>query len=288
MVVASVVLSRGWTRRIARPGPLGTACLLLATGGPAHAAEPAAQATTAEAPSDAAAEAEAQRLFEEGSQAYNLGNFEAAIERFEAAYNLSHASALLYNIGQAYSKRYEVDPDPAFLRKARVLYLNFAKINEAAGEDARDARDRVAAIDARLAELAAAEPEPKPEGPAPGPAPEPAPTGPYRPGKAGIAGFALIGSGLVLGSGLAALGFVSAGRLEGQRREESEFVPLSAERASLYDERTGSARALAFAGIGAGSALLLTGVVLVAVDAARGGAAPRRAQLRPGGLMVAF
>ncbi|MFY0541493.1 hypothetical protein [Nannocystis pusilla] len=86
-----------------------------------------------------------------------------AIEHFEAAYELSHADALLYNLGQAYSKRYEVEADPAHLRRARVLFLNFAKIREAAGSDARDARERIAAIDAQLAELgkgeAAAQPE---------------------------------------------------------------------------------------------------------------------------------
>lgn len=278
-MVASDVLSRR------PPGLIVTACLALAMSGPARAAQPAAEASPA-AP-DAGTEAEAQRLFEEGSEAYNLGKFDVAIERFEAAYDLTHASALLYNLGQAYSKRHELEPDPAYLRKARVLFLNFAKISEAAGEDARDARERVAAIDDQLAALAAAEAEP--EGPpAPEPAPEPAPKGPYRPGKAGIAGFALIGSGLVLGSGLAALGLVSASRLEAQRAAESELVPLPAARASLYEDRTGSARALAFAGIGAGAALLVTGVILAAVDGARGGAGQRRAQLRPGGLALAF
>ncbi|MDC0667152.1 hypothetical protein [Nannocystis radixulma] len=237
-------------------------------------------------------EAEAQRVFEEGSKAYNLGKFDVAIARFEAAYELSHANALLYNLGQAYSKRYEVDPDPAHLRQARVLFINFAKISEAAGEDSRDARARVTAIDAKLAEIKAAEAEaaPQPEGPTPPPAPAtPPPKQPYRPGAPGIAGYALLGAGLVLGTGLGALGFVSADRITAQRADEATYVPLSAARAQLYDDGVQSARGLAFAGIGIGGALLLTGVVLVAVDAARGGKAGlRRAQLRPGGLAVAF
>lgn len=262
-----------------------TACLALGAGGPARAAQPAEGHESA--PAGESAEAAAQQLFEEGTEAYNLGKFDVAIERFEAAYDLTHASALLYNLGQAYSKRYELDPDPAHLRKARVLYLNFAKISEAAGEDSRDARARAAAIDEQLAAIQT--PAPAPEGPpAPAPAPEPARKGPYRPGKAGIAGFVLIGSGLVLGTGMGALGLVSAGRIETQRAEESEFVPLSQERAALYDQRAGSARVLSFAGIGAGAALLVTGVILAAVDGARGGAGRQRAQLRPGGLAVAF
>src|SRR5262249_18392557 len=126
-----------------------TACLAVAMPAAAQTASPATATATPETPPDPGAQVEAERLFEEGSEAYNLGKFDVAIERFEAAYNLSHATALLYNLGQAYSKRYEVDPDPGFLRQARVLYLNFAKISEAAGEDARDARERITAIDAK-------------------------------------------------------------------------------------------------------------------------------------------
>lgn len=265
-------------------------CLAVSSVNPAAARQPATAATQP-ASDEPDREAEAQRLFEEGAQAYNLGRFEVAIARFEAAYELSHANALLYNLGQAYSKRYEVDPDPGHLRQARVLYLNFAKISEAAGEDSRDAREHAAAIDAKLAELAAGEPEPPPtpEGPPPAPAAAPVEEGPYRPGKPGIAGYALIGGGLLLGTGLGVVGLVSAARIDDQRGMEREFVPLSAAREQEYADSHQSARTLAFAGIGAGAALLLTGVVLVAVDAARGGkAAPRRAQLRAGGLVVAF
>ncbi|WP_143140426.1 hypothetical protein [Nannocystis exedens] len=288
-MVASVVLSRGRRRRNGRIPALARSCrltaalglsLALGLGGPTSARQPEP------APAAGADEAEAQRLFEEGSQAYNLGKFDVAIARFEAAYELSHAEALLYNLGQAYSKRYEVEADPAHLRKARVLFLNFAKITEAAGGDSLDARARVAAIDEQLAELGKA--AAKPEGPTPAPAPEP-PQPPYRPGAAGIAGYALIGGGLVFGTGLGALGLVSAARIDDQRRDEWQYVPLSAAREQQYADSYQSARALAFAGIGAGGALLLTGVALVVVDAVRGGkAGPRRAQLRPGGLALAF
>src|SRR5262249_4228077 len=132
-VVPSAVLSRGWARRLhgtsvpaglhgtsvaagvrgtAVRGLLVTACLAVAMPAIAQPASPATATSTREVPPAPGAQVEAERLFEEGSEAYNLGKFDVAIERFEAAYNLSHATALLYNLGQAYSKRYEVDPDP--------------------------------------------------------------------------------------------------------------------------------------------------------------------------------
>ncbi|MDC0715571.1 hypothetical protein [Nannocystis bainbridge] len=246
-------------------------------------------AAARQGPAASTDEAEAQRLFEEGSQAYNLGKFEVALEKFEAAYELSRAEALLYNLGQAYSKRHEVEPDPAYLRRARVLFLNFAKISEAAGSDARDARARVAAIDAQLAAMPPAGGATQPERPAPGPELESKQAQPYRPRAPGIAGYALIGAGLALGTGLGAAGLVSAGRIDDQRREEGQYVPLPSGREQLYADHYQSARTLAFVGIGVGGALALAGVALVVVDAVRGDrAGPRRAQVRPGGLAVAF
>jgi tetratricopeptide (TPR) repeat protein len=47
-------------------------------------------------------EAEARRLYQEGRRHYNIGEYERAIERFKAAYLISQAPLLLYNIAQAY------------------------------------------------------------------------------------------------------------------------------------------------------------------------------------------
>lgn len=277
------MLSSGWLRSLA------VVCAALTA-----APRPVGAAAPAEAPA-ADAKAEAKRLFDEGSEAYNLGNFEVAIERFEAAYGLTRANPLLYNIAQAYTKRYELDQEPAHLRKAKVLFENFAKISESSGEDPRDARARAAAIDEKLAGLAvAAEPEPAPE-PVAEPVsvgPEPAPPAPkklpYRPGSLGVAGYATIGAGLLGGAALLTVGLISGSRLATQRADESAFVNLTPERAAAYDANMTKAGALAFGGLGAGVGLAVVGAILVATDAARGRKAARRASLRAGGLSVAF
>lgn len=240
----------------------------------------------------------AKRLFDEGSEAYNLGNFEAAIEKFEAAYGLTRATPLLYNIAQAHFRRYELDGDPAHLRRAKVLFENFVRISEAGGEDPRDARDRVAKIEATLAGLATepdVDPSPDPV-PAPTPAregPEPAPPAaqeklPYRPGALGLAGYGVLGAGVLGGAALLVTGLVSGARLEAQRADESALVHLSPERSAMYDRNVGKAGALAFGGLGAGLGLAVIGAALVATDAARGRKHARRASLGAGGLALAF
>jgi hypothetical protein len=50
---------------------------------------------------DAAAEA-ARRHFEEGTKAFNLGEFERAAKEYRAAYNAKADPVFLYNIAQAY------------------------------------------------------------------------------------------------------------------------------------------------------------------------------------------
>ncbi|HJZ88756.1 MAG TPA: hypothetical protein VKN99_26475 [Polyangia bacterium] len=47
-------------------------------------------------------EREAQALYQKGLKAYNLADYDKAIEAFKAAYELSEAPRLLYNIAQAY------------------------------------------------------------------------------------------------------------------------------------------------------------------------------------------
>jgi tetratricopeptide (TPR) repeat protein len=245
--------------------------------------------------------ARGERLFTEASSAYNLGKFDEAIVKFEAAYELLQAPSLLYNLGQAHVRAHEIDGDPAHLRRARALYDNFIKIRENGGESVGDARERMAAVDARLAEVAP-EPEPEPE-PAPQAAPEPAPQvepapapkieakpGRRGPGGLGYAGIGLIAGGVLAGTGLAVPGFVSASRLTAQEADEGAVVPVSAARQAVFADSLGKAHALAYAGLAVGGALVVTGVVLVIVDARRGRRAGARARLRPraGGLAVAF
>lgn len=275
------MFSRRWTRRWA------VAAVLVGTPTPALAG-PAA------APAEDEKLAEAKRLFDAGSQDYNLGNFSAAIEKFEAAYGLTRATPLLYNIAQAYTRLHEVDPDPAHLRKAKALFANFVRLSEAAGEDVRDARERVTQIEGQLATLGEPEDrEPELEGPPPEPPkqPEPPPAparAKYKPGAMGIAGYVAVFSGMAAGAGLAAAGFVSAGRIEDQRAAEGLYVPLPGSRSQEYEAASGKARALGYAGIGVGAGLVVVGVALIAADAVRGRKSPGRASVGPSGLQVRF
>ena len=269
----------------------------LAPAGPAPAAGQGPGAPAEDA------KARGERLFEEASAAYNLGKFDEAIAKFEGAYELLKAPSLLYNLGQAHVRAHELDGDVGHLRRARALYDNFIKIREAGGESTGDAKERMAALDAKLTEFGAAQAEPEPPvepepEPAPAPAPkveepEPAPkveAAPPRrgPGAMGITGIVLIAGGVLGGAGLAVPGFVSAGRLRDQEAAEGAVVPVSAEREAMFSDSLGKAHALGYAGIAVGAALVITGVALVIVDAKKRGKQRQRARVHGVGLAVNF
>ena len=65
------------------------------------------------------AQASSRALYDEGSGAYKAGNYPRAIEKFLAAYELSHAPAILFNIAQAY--RLASDCDRALLDELERL-----------------------------------------------------------------------------------------------------------------------------------------------------------------------
>ncbi len=92
---------------------------------------------------EAEAEARAKALFEAGAKAYALGKYEEAVKKFEASYDLVAAPELLFNLGQAYARWYDVEPDPQKLRKARALFRNYVSFVRA-----RDFGDAQAATDA--------------------------------------------------------------------------------------------------------------------------------------------
>lgn len=278
--------------------------------GPAAPPSPAPAAPAAPAePTTDPDRVEAQRLFDRGSDAYNLGNFEAAIESFERAYELTQANALLYNIAQAYTKLFEVDRDPARLRKAKVMFLNFAKIAEATQSDPRDARLRITQIDEQLADLAARQAEARARA-------EQAEAARleaqrienqriaadtrrleaetraeverrYRPRPLGVVGYVSLGAGFLGGITMLAVGGASSQALTDQRTAE-EVLPLPASREALYDDNLGKARALSFAGLGVGLGLMVAGITMISVDAARRRRGPRRAAIAAGGLVLSF
>lgn len=273
---------------------------------------PAVTSTTASTSAPTPGEsdrAEAQRLFERGSDAYNLGRFDQAIEQFEQAYELTQVNALLYNIAQAYTKYFEVDPNPAHLRRAKVMFLNFAKIAETSGEDPRDARQRLPEIDRQLAEFAARQAEERAEAERAEAArlaaerieaeriaaetrrleaeTRAAAELRYRPGRLGVTGFSLLGVGVFGGIALGAVSGASINRLQDQRSAESG-LPLRASRLALYDEHIASAQALGYVAIGVGLGLAVTGIAMIVVDATRRRRPARRVSVGPGQLKLSF
>lgn len=70
-------------------------------------------------------QAEAKRLYEEGKTAYRLGDFQKAVEKFEAAYGASGLPTILYNVGLSYERLYTTSNEVAHLRKAVAVLENF-------------------------------------------------------------------------------------------------------------------------------------------------------------------
>jgi tetratricopeptide (TPR) repeat protein len=85
---------------------LSIAVWLLA--GLAHAQQPAAAAPAPAAPqavtTAVASDQEARASFEAGKAAYDNGDYAVALVQFERAYDLSHRSLLLYNLGLTHDR----------------------------------------------------------------------------------------------------------------------------------------------------------------------------------------
>ena len=93
----------------------------------------------------------APQLFAEGQDAYALGHYAVAIAKFEHAFELSGAPALLFNIGQGYWQWHAVDADVEHLRRARKLFQNYDDLMRGdEGYDPAEVKAILAAIDAQL------------------------------------------------------------------------------------------------------------------------------------------
>src|SRR5262245_17461165 len=65
-------------------------------------------------------------LFDEGDRLYASGQYLAAAEAFEKSYTISGVSVLLWNIGSAWFKQYQIDGNREHLKRARSLFANYA------------------------------------------------------------------------------------------------------------------------------------------------------------------
>lgn len=71
------------------------------------------------------AEPTPEELYAEGERAYFIGDYVTAVTKFETAYAKSQLPQLLYNVGLAYMRRYELSKDVADLRRAHSVLTNF-------------------------------------------------------------------------------------------------------------------------------------------------------------------
>ncbi|MBK8481979.1 MAG: hypothetical protein IPL40_12545 [Proteobacteria bacterium] len=74
-----------------------------------------------------AAEHRARQEFARAQQAYDLGAYDEAITRYEAAYRAWPAPAFLFNIAQAYRLQYRIDHQLEHLRRALALYDSYLR-----------------------------------------------------------------------------------------------------------------------------------------------------------------
>jgi len=99
-------------------------------GAPKHADDPMA--------------AEARRHYEEGTKAFNLGEFPRAITEFKAAYNAKADPSLLYNIAQSY----RLQGDAA---QAVFFYKSFLR-NMPAAPNRKEVEGRIRTLDKQVEE----------------------------------------------------------------------------------------------------------------------------------------
>lgn len=125
------------------------------TSAPAAGGSLAAEESAEEDPVIAEAKAE----YRSGSDAYALGNYEVAVAHFERAYELTHEPELLFNLGQSYTRWYDISNDLEHLKKARRLYENYVlnvgatDMDEEQQAQARaDAQRRIVEVDRRIAQ----------------------------------------------------------------------------------------------------------------------------------------
>lgn len=107
---------------------------------------------------------EARAAFDEGKQAFRLGKFGSATASFERAYELSNLPDILYNIGLAHLRWYDIDPDVTHLRTAKAILENYILEIEKDPEvgDIEEAEQLIAEADAKISEADDTELEPVP------------------------------------------------------------------------------------------------------------------------------
>lgn len=127
------------------------------------APEPAEEPAEETAPEESSAEdtdmSDVRAAFAKAAKYYELGEYGEAIVIFENLFEQTANIALLFNLGQSYWKRFNVDPNVAYLRKAKQMFENY-NTRSAADDPEYNSRevDRyIAAIDAQMLGVEAAD-----------------------------------------------------------------------------------------------------------------------------------
>jgi tetratricopeptide (TPR) repeat protein len=235
--------------------------------------------------SDKERAAQARQKFEAGKKAYNIGDFDNAIELWKQAYEYRDDPIFLYNVAQAYRQKGDA-------QKAIFFYRAYLR------EEPR-ARNRNE-VEARIAELqkqvdSQPPPTPEPEPPRPVPASEPA-TQPATPTPSAPTAEAAEADTLHPGKGMKITGLVTggvgvaalaAGVVFTLRAKSIQSDLETAARSGqpwskdLVDkEATGrTSSTLGLVGIGVGAAALVTGVTLFWLGARKDSAAARETEV---------
>lgn len=236
----------------------------------------------------------AKVLYQGGKVAFDLANFDEAIEKFEQAYALMSAasdadtykvlSLIVRNLSLAHRKAFELNQQEINLQKALILLKRYESQlgdleatetfpQEDIDKQLGDAAEAIAELEAQIAGLEADRQEPEEPPPSRSeeagdgenePAASAVEAAPGKPAKPMfIAGGAMLG----LGAAGAAVGITGA--LMGHAATDGVFdAAPEAERQNLINKGT-TGNALAFVGIGVGSVGLITGVALIAVGVKR-------------------
>ena len=236
----------------------------------------------------------ARSLYNEGKVAFDLANFDEAIEKFEQAYALMSAandsdtykvlSLIVRNLSLAHRKAFELKQQEINLQKALILLKRYQSqlgdieptedfLQEEIDTQLADAAEAIAELEAQIASL---EPEPEPEpGPSQDSPQDPTQDGviesvePAAPGKPAKPMFIAGGAMLGIGAAGAAVGITGAMMGRSATNDAADSAPSpDAERQDLISKgNTGNM--LAFIGIGVGSAGVIAGVALIAVGVKR-------------------
>lgn len=110
--------------------------------------------------------AQARVLYDQGQKAYELTDYDVAIDKFKAAYELIRSSDdpaapeilgnVIFNLAVVYERSYEVVPDVERLRRARVMYRQYDEQMTAivpawaTSAEHTDVLGRIRALEARL------------------------------------------------------------------------------------------------------------------------------------------